>query len=174
MKRIAIVVGHGPKVDKGAEHPNGTNELKWNRNLAERIANHLEGRAIPIIVDRVIERLQPVTETNATQANIAIELHCNSYNGTATGTEMIYHLGSEGGKRLATLLQKAAVKVLGLADRGIKGPQGGGRGSRWLSGTKMPAVIVESFFIDNTNDLNIANAKKEELAKAYADALFEA
>lgn len=168
MKKVAIVVGHGPKHDTGAVAQDGTTELVWNRDLARRIQKALEGRLDAVIVNRVIEQLQPVKETNDTGADMAIELHLNSTPG-ASGTEMIYS-GSAKGSRLATLLQGAAVGALGLPDRGIKTPWKG-RGRRWLVGTKMPAVIVESFFIDTPDDLRRGNLRKQKLAEAYANAL---
>lgn len=173
MKTIAIVIGHGPSIDKGADNPDGTTELEWNTELAGMLKDAIGDRANAVIVHRVTERLQPVKETNATNADAAVELHLNSFNGKASGTEMIHAVNSTRGKVLAALLQRAAVGALQLPDRGIKGPQGGGRGQRWLNGTRMPAVIVESFFVDNDGDLAIANQAKKTLAKAYADALVE-
>lgn len=170
---IAIVIGHGPVRDKGAQNPDGTTELGWNTGLAAMMVEAIGTRAKAVIVHRVTERLQPVAETNATGAAAAVELHLNSFNGRASGTEMIHAAGSTQGKALATLLQRAAVSALGLPDRGIKGPQGGGRGQRWLKGTRMPAVIVETAFIDNDGDLTRANSRKAALATAYADALVE-
>lgn len=171
MKTIAIVIGHGPRIDKGATNPDGTTELEWNTELAAMMKEAIGERAKAVIVHRVTERLQPVAETNATGADAAVELHLNSFNGKASGTEMIHAERSVRGKALAQALQSAAVGALQLPDRGIKGPQGGGRGRRWLEGTRMPAVIVESFFVDNSGDLAIANQAKKTLAKAYADAL---
>lgn len=169
IKTAALVIGHGPKLDKGAENRNGTTELAWNGDLARMIASELDGRLNFKLVHRVTERLQPVKETNETMADLAVELHLNSFNRLASGTEMI-HSGSVGSEKLATLLQAAAIKVLKLPDRGIKLPQNG-RGERWLKGTRMPAVIVESFFIDHDHDLRTGTERKLALAKAYADAL---
>lgn len=166
--KIALVPGHGPRIDEGATNPDGTTELDWNRDLVKRIASHLRGRADVSVVHRVKERLSPVDQVNATNADVAIEFHLNASNGKASGTEMI-HI-SKSGKLWAEKLQKAAVEVLRLPDRGVKTPFAG-RGDRFLSKTKMPAVIVESFFIDNSDDLEVGNARKEELALAYANAL---
>lgn len=171
MKKVVIVIGHGPKHDTGAVGRDNVTELAWNTDLAERIKHALiAGRKLDaVIVKRVTEELQPVLETNATNANFAIELHLNSTPG-ASGTEMIHAPQSPKGIALAKALQKAAVGVLGLPDRGVK-PPWKGRGLRWLNGTKMPAVIVESFFIDNPHDLRVGNFKKQKLAEAYAEAL---
>lgn len=166
--KIALIPGHGPAIDKGAENHDGTTELEWNRDLVHRIAVHIGHRGEAVIVNRVKERLSPVSEINATGADVAVEFHLNSSNGKASGTEMIYI--SKAGQKLGRKLQAAAVGVLKLPDRGVKTPFAG-RGGYFLTKTRMPAVIVESGFIDNDNDLLVLNARKEELARAYADAL---
>lgn len=166
--KVALIPGHGPEIDRGAENKDGTTELDWNRDLVRRIKSHLEGKVEVVVVNRTKERLSPVVEVNATNADLAMEFHLNSATGTATGTEMIYV--SQSGKKLAERLQKAAVSILRLADRGVKNPFAG-RGNYFLTKTRMPAVIVESFFIDNSEDLAVGNARKEELALAYANAI---
>ena len=177
MKRVAIVTGHGPKIDRGAvNRATGTTELDWNTELASMIKNAMAGRVDAVIVHRVTERLQPVTETNATKADCSIEMHLNSSeNHAASGSEMICLPSSPKANHLASLLQAAAVRTLQLPDRGVKGPRRGPdgklRGHRWLKGTTMAAVIVESFFIDNDSDLAIGNSLKGNLAQAYADAI---
>lgn len=166
--KIALIPGHGPAIDKGAENKDGTTELEWNRDLVRRIKSHIGDKAEVAIVHRVKERTSPVKEINDTGADAAVEFHLNSATGKATGTEMIYI--SQAGKLLAERLQKAAVEALKLPDRGIKTPWAG-RGQYFLTKTRMPAVIAESFFVDNDEDLRVGNARKEELALAYANAL---
>ena len=187
MKKVAIVVGHGPRIDKGAVNANGETEMDWNRDLANRIVTELKsaGQIEPVLIYRKVEKLSPVSEINETKADLAIELHLNASDdsdadleGTASGTEMIvYHLPatgspSVGSKKAADALLRAALGTLKLPNRGVRPPYEG-RGNRFLSKTTMPAVIVESFFIDHTPDLDRGNAVKQELAKAYADALME-
>ncbi len=172
MKTIAIVVGHGPSVDKGAWNTtSGTSELDWNSKLATEIAFAIGRRALPVVIYRSVERQPPVDRVNTINPVCAVELHLNAYDTRASGTEMIHYPTSSNGIRLAKLLQTAAVGVLKLPDRGVKGPQAGGRGMAFLAKTHCPAVIVESFFIDNNADLQVGNLRKAALAKAYADAL---
>jgi N-acetylmuramoyl-L-alanine amidase len=166
--KAALIPGHGPNIDRGAVNSDGTTELDWNRDLVNRIASHLPEQHI--IVNRTVERISPISAINATRADLAIEFHLNAATGAATGTEMIYWPSSVGGKKLALALQRAAVDVLKLKDRGIKEPWEG-RGAAFLRGTRMPAVIAESFFIDNSSDLRRGNEVKEELAKAYAEVI---
>lgn len=187
MKKVAIVVGHGPRIDKGAVNANGETEMDWNRDLANRIHTELksEGVVDSEIFYRKVERLSPVSEVNASKCNLAIELHLNSSDdddpdleGTASGTEMIvYYLPSTGSpsvgtKKAADALLRAALGVLKLPNRGVRPPYEG-RGRRFLSKTTMPAVIVESFFIDHTPDLDRGNSVKQQLARAYALAIME-
>lgn len=174
MKRIAVVVGHGPVKDRGAVNDaSGMTELDWNRELAVYIYEAIGPRAQVFVLSRRVEGTPPTDLVNTTDADCAVELHLNAYNGSASGTEMIHHPSSTRGKELAVLLQQAAVGVLGLPDRGVKGPQAGGRGMAFLSRTRMPAVIVESFFIDNDRDLAIGTKQKKRLAAAYAEALLK-
>lgn len=172
MKRAAIVIGHGPRIDKGAVSQDGrVNELQWNRELAIHMHAALGKLGIQSYhVNRVTERLQPVKETNVTGADCAIELHLNSADGKASGTEMIAI--SPNGIKFGQLLLTAAIRALGLPNRGVKKPWRG-RGERWLKGTRMPAVIVESFFIDNENDLEIGTSRIHRLGSAYAQAISE-
>lgn len=170
-KRIALVVGHGPIKDKGAKNKNGVTELVWNTDLASRIVAHIGDRVPVSLIFRRVEGQPPIAAVNKSNATIAVELHLNAFDEKASGTEMIYWPTSTRGKALAAALQKAAVSVLKLADRGIKGPQAGGRGAAFLRKTDMAAVIAESFFIDNSSDLAKGTFAKDELAKAYADAL---
>lgn len=169
MKHVALVIGHGPSIDKGAENTDGTTELQWNQNLVSLISAALIGKLATSVVHRQIERVQPVKETNATNADFAIEFHCNSNGPTSSGTEMIHFPGSTLGKKLASLMLEEVVQILLLPNRGIKPPEGG-RGRAFLSKTQMPAVIAESMFINNSNDLRVANENKTRLSGAYARA----
>jgi N-acetylmuramoyl-L-alanine amidase len=170
--KILLIIGHGPRIDMGAvNEASGMTELEWNRELVALISAELTNLKIPnAIMHRVTERVQPVRQVNEADPFCCAEFHLNSFNGKASGTEIIYYPSSRRGRELALQLLAAAVRTLGLPDRGIKGPQGGNRGMALLRGTRCPAVIVESFFIDNDRDLKIGTERRAKLAKAYADA----
>lgn len=170
--KLALVIGHGPSADKGAWNLfRHVNELDWNRGLAGLIARHLEQSPVEcVVVHREIEKVPPVARVNALRPGIAVELHCNAYDGEANGTEMLYWPSSLVGKRLAEYLQGAALHALRLKDRGVK-PRGYGRGEKFLRDTHCPAVIWEPFFIDNDKDFLIAQSRKEALAAGFAQAV---
>lgn len=166
--KFALIPGHGPEIDRGAENRDGTTELDWNRDLVNRILFYLQDKTDVVVIHRRKERISPVEEVNASCADVAVEFHLNCASGNATGTEMVYI--SEKGKALADLLQKEVVSCLKLKDRGVRLPYEG-RGHYFLGKTHSVSVIAESFFIDNDSDLRTGNDRKEELAMAYAKAL---
>lgn len=172
MKTVALLAGHSIK-DPGAVNPNsGHTEYDYNRTLGNLIAIELAkvGVVRPLIVNRDTYKGLP-SKVNATGADVAIELHCNAFNGEASGTEMLCWVNSKIGHLLADRLQNAAYKVLALPYRGVKRIGADDRGGYLLKRTEMPCVIVESFFIDNDNDLAVGLKYQHQLAKAYAQVI---
>lgn len=174
MKIAAIVIGHGPRVDRGAQNRNGTTELDWNTDLAERIMEKLATtpHVKAVLVHRRVENVPPTSTVNDIAADFAVELHCNAFDAHATGTEMIHFPGSTKAIRLAEVLLNKVVECLELPNRGVKTPFQG-RGNTFLRKTRCPAVICETMFIDNDSDLAIATVKKEELATSYAEGFIQ-
>lgn len=175
-KLVMICVGHHPDA-QGAQnntgHFTGMTEWRFNRDLAPEIAKRMKVNR-PMVRAR-IERNWSVSSINSVinsqKPVVVIELHANAFDRNATGTEMLYWHSSEGGERLAQELENAVVAALGLRYRGVKSRESGDRGALFLQKTAMPAVLCESFFIDNSRDLAIAIQKRSELAQAYADVL---
>lgn len=172
MKTVSLVVGHGPRIDKGAENHDGTTELFWNDDLAHRIHSILEldPNIKPIVIHRRVERVAPYTAVNEVDSDFCVEFHLNSFDTRASGTEMIHYPGSTKGARLAAILLMEVVEVLQLPNRGVKTPFNG-RGNQFLRATRCPAVIAESGFIDNDHDLFVLNSNKQRLVEAYARGL---
>lgn len=172
MKTAAIIIGHS-KTDSGALSPTSDwTEYKYNSILAELIASELSkvGSVKPLIVHRDTYGHLPA-KVNATRADVALELHCNAFNTQVSGTEMLYWHTSSKGKALAEALQKAAYESLALPNRGVKPINSNARGGFLLKKTTMPCVIVESFFIDNDNDIEQGLQWQSVLATAYANAI---
>ena len=112
-------------------------------------------------------------DINDTEADFAINLHCNAFNREASGTEVLYYHKSKTGEKIAKILQSSSVDALGINDRGIKPETAEDRGGFLLRYTSMPCLIAEPFFIDNYDDLAIAGSKRDDLVQAYADAIVE-
>lgn len=103
-----------------------------------------------------------VANANKIKANYYISLHFNAFNWSANGTE-IFAI-SQNGERLAKAILPNLVK-LGFRDRGIKD----GSHLHVLRNTKMPAILIETCFIDSKKDMDIYNTK--ETCEAIIDGL---
>jgi N-acetylmuramoyl-L-alanine amidase len=94
------------------------------------------------------EKSYKLTRINGKKYDLVIELHLNSYYGTAKGTEVLYC--SNTGKMYA----QRVVNKLGTVfiSRSVKDrPE-----LYMLNGTDCPAIMIETFFCDSKNDYDIA------------------
>jgi N-acetylmuramoyl-L-alanine amidase len=101
---------------------------------------------------------------NRSGAELFVSIHCNAFNGAANGTESLFYPGDAEGKRLAECINRQIVDTFDITDRGVKE-----RGDlAVLNGTYMPAVLVETAFIDNEDDAIILRDQQDEMARAIA------
>ena len=192
--KVLIDVGHGGTKttssgkkyrDYGAVNEKSkVDEFTWNHDFVMRyIIPELNASGIANkVVLRSTNITKLVTDLNkeAGKDDIILSFHLNS-DIKASGTETLYWHTSEKGKKLAGLIQKGLVGVLGLPDRGIKirrkpldnADSLNQRGWTMFKDTKVPFVMLESFFITNDEDLKRGNEKKAELAKAVVSVIKE-
>jgi N-acetylmuramoyl-L-alanine amidase len=169
MKMCALVVGH-KKTSPGAENKKSRlTEFDYNDELAREIEKAVKG----VKVQRVYRRTYNTLPGDIDDLNpdFIVSLHCNAYNGKATGTEVLYYHRSKKGEKIAKLLNSELVGALGLKDRGIKPKTSEDRGGYLLRNTNAPCVIAEPFFIDNDDDLRAAKKNRKALVSAYAFAI---
>lgn len=170
MKKVFLSAGHGGS-DPGATYK-GLYEETVNLNTLLACKTELERHGVTVIASRTKDENDPVAEetreANASGADIAVSFHANA--GGGDGFEAFYYSTSKNGKRLATLCEKY-VKQLGQNSRGIKT----GDKLYFVRNTTMPAVLVESFFVDNDKDRLIGDTVDEQRAfgVAYAKAILE-
>ena len=168
-KLCALVIGH-KKSSQGAVNSNyGITEFIFNEKLAQLIEEKVEAVQVQRVYRRTLEALPD--DINELNPLFTISLHCNAFNGTASGTEVLYYHRSQTGKRIAEILQQRLVGCLGLQDRGVKPKTSEDRGGLLLRTTNAPCVIAEPFFIDNDQDLAKAQSNLEGLSNAYASAI---
>lgn len=95
-------------------------------------------------------------------ADLFISIHTNAYNGSARGTEtLVYGLGGEAGE-IAKRVQNEITGRLGTIDRGVKARPDLGV----LRMTNMPALLIETAFIDNEDDAWFLKNKQDGFARA--------
>jgi len=170
-KLCALVIGH-KKTSPGAVNKNkNLTEFDFNEDLAMKIEKKVNDAEVQRVYRRTYAELPG--DIDALDPDFIVSLHCNAFNTTASGTEVLYYHRSEKGRQMAEILQQHLVNQLGLQDRGIKPKSTEDRGGTLLRHTKAPCVIAEPFFIDNDGDLERAQSDIEGLARAYADAIDE-
>ena len=171
--RIFINPGHSHGgYDPGAvNHETGMTESEVVWEIGNLLAQYLNNVGIATEVvqsDNLYydSHEQPcvVEEANNGDFDYFISIHCNSFNTKAQGTEtLVYNLGTTA-ERLAHCIQDQIVNTFDTVDRGVK--------ERTdlivLKRTDMPAVLVETAFIDNPEDMVLLRDNRDEFARAIA------
>lgn len=169
MKKCALVIGH-KKSSPGASNQNeGITEFEFNEQLAFDIEKRAEGVDVQKVYRRTYNTLPD--DINELDPDFIISLHCNAFNGTASGTEVLYYHRSQKGQQFAEILNNHLIAALGLKNRGIKPITAEDRGGNLLKNTYAPCLIAEPFFIDNDGDLKTALENREQLVEEYANAI---
>jgi N-acetylmuramoyl-L-alanine amidase len=104
---------------------------------------------------------------NVWRADYFISIHTNSGGGSGTET-LVYSAGGEA-ERLAREVQREIVRRLDMKDRGVKYRSG----LAVLKHTKMPAILVETGFIDNWEDAQKLKDRQYDFAQAISEGLFD-
>ena len=172
--KIAITVGHSILKSGLYTSADGVvNEYQYCKMLSDFLAKIL--KAAGCIVDVIIcperqftsksqERTYKIPRINGKKYDLVIELHLNSYNGSAKGTEVLYC--SNTGKMYA----QRVVNKLGtvFTSRGVKDRPD----LYMLNSTDCPAIMIESFFCDSKSDYDIATKLGYgEVAKLIAEGI---
>lgn len=169
---IALEIGHTPASGGAAHVDTHLTEYDFNQTLARCVAGHLP-KVDPVITGRDWgdpngSRLPD--KLNGMDLDAVVALHANAYKHKALGCETLYWPDSEGGQVLAELLVDHFHEALGNPLRGAKGRREG-RGAYFLKNTEMVYVLAEPFFIDETEDLHLAQKNLGSLAWAYAESI---
>lgn len=170
MPTVFLSAGHGGS-DPGAV-ANGLYEKTINLNTLLACKKELVRHGVTVICSREKDVDDPVAqevkEANGSNADLAVSFHANA--GGGDGFEVYHHSANVYGKKLARLCEDH-VKTIGQNSRGVKI----GDKLHFIKNTKMTAVLVESFFVDNKNDKKIGDTTEEQQAFgiAYAKAILE-
>lgn len=165
---IIIDPGHGGQ-EPGAIFE-GRKEKDDNLRLALAVGDILENAGIRVLYTRTSDVTQSPNEkaeiANRSDADFFLSLHRNAMSVPGSGSgalTLIYEKGSEG-EKMAENIQKNLVGA-GFADLGIQERPG----LAVLSRTRMPAVLVETGFIDNPEDNRRFDQNFQQIAQAIAD-----
>ena len=91
---------------------------------------------------------------NDHKVDLDVSIHLNCFNGSGHGTETWIYSSSSKAKSYAQKITKNLAS-LGFTNRGVKVTQN----LYFLNHTNAPALLIETFFCDNTTDCNIYKKK---------------
>ena len=161
MVKICFDYGHGGR-DPGAIY-NGRRESMDNLDLGLRVAELVSANGLKIgqtrIIDKDLSLKERVDFANGGNYDYFISFHRNAFKPeVANGAEVFVHpKSSPRARKLAEEIQRGLV-ACGFRNRGVKIAD-----FYVLRGTKMPAVLLEIGFIDNSLDNLLFDLKREEI-----------
>lgn len=177
--KVFINPGHDTQYDSGAVNPDsGLRECDVAERIGWLVKHYLDAAGCECQImqsdnlaptpsgrSEYEDRQGPtVTETaNEWGADIFVSIHCNAANTAARGTEVECY-GAGEGEKLAQCIQTQIVDSIGTVDRGVNYRPG----LLVLKYTDMPAVLVETAFIDNDADAELLQSRADDFARAIA------
>lgn len=162
--KIFVNPGHGGS-DCGAVG-NGLKERDVVLKIGKRVEDYLHAVGYDVKLLQYDGLSEICAQANAWQADLFVSIHCNA--GGGTGTETFYYEYSSKGRKLAACIQRQIVDSIGTYDRGLKTKISGGYDSYVCKYTDMPAVLVETAFIDNAQDAKLLVEREDDFARAIA------
>ncbi|MBS5519795.1 MAG: N-acetylmuramoyl-L-alanine amidase [Acidaminococcus intestini] len=173
--KVYINPGHDQKYDSGAVNPTtGLRECDVALKIGSAVKDYLEAAGCECRLlqsdnlyydSAYADRSVAVCEdANEWSADVFVSIHCNAFNGMARGTETLCYNHMSDGGNLAQCIQNQIVGALGTVDRGVKERND----LIVLRRTGMPAVLVETAFIDNADDVQLLVGRQDEFARAIA------
>lgn len=160
MAKIFINPGHGG-TDPGA-CGNGLQEAAVCLKIGRRVENYLRAVGYGVKLFQYDGLGTICNDANAWRADLFVSIHCNAATGNAKGTET-YSSGGSKSSRLAELIQNQLVNSLPVLNRGVKTAN-----FYVLKNTDMPAILVETAFIDNADDARLLVEREDDFARAIA------
>ena len=161
MPKIFINPGHCVGVEPGA-CAFGLLEADISLRISKRVQSYLHAVGYYVKLFYCNSLQQICDDANSFDADLFVSIHCNAFDGNAKGSETLF-AGSNLSRRLAICIQNRLVDKIGTSDRGIKLS-----GDYVLKYTNMPAVLVETAFIDNKDDVKLLIAREDDFARAIA------
>ena len=168
--KIFINPGHAPDPidDPGAVNVRlGLKESLIARRIGERVATYLANVGYTVKVFQFDGLSQICDAANNWDSDLFVSIHCNAANGLARGTETFHAPYSAKGYLLARAIHQQIVGSIDVPyrywDRGVKQA-----GYYVLKYTDMPAVLVETAFIDNDADAQLLVEREDDFARAIA------
>jgi N-acetylmuramoyl-L-alanine amidase len=167
-QRVVISSGHG-KYIRGASGV--LDEVDEARKVVEQVAKELRARDVAVTTyhDDVSttqnENLNRIVDFhNSQQRDLDVSVHFNAYVETDNpmGVEVLYVT-----QPILADQVSAAIAACGFLDRGAKERTD----LYFLNNTEMPAILIETCFVDSTADADVYHANFAHICAEIADVL---
>ncbi|MCL2420982.1 MAG: N-acetylmuramoyl-L-alanine amidase [Defluviitaleaceae bacterium] len=171
MQKIAIYAGHGGS-DPGAV-ANGRREADLNLAVSNAATAILRSWGYQVINNRTTDVDRSITRdaniANENNVNALVEIHQNSNPGTpGTGSEAFISIRDTGQARQLGNAILRRLAAMGYVNRGVKTQVNASGQDAFgiLRLTNMPAVLLESAFINNPADMTRFDVNRIAMAVA--------
>lgn len=168
--RVYVDAGHGGK--EPGSNGFGRTEKDITLSIALKVEMALKAKGVDVVMRRNNDSYMNFRDigphANTTQSDAFVSIHTNAFNGAAYGIET-YYSEREESKKLADSVQNKLITNTGAYNRGIKNYD-----FNVVASTIMPAVLVETGFIDNsTESAKLGTSSYQQLlADAMANGIY--
>ena len=172
---IFIDAGHGGE-DAGCSKA-GVDEKTINLEIALKVRDQLEELGYKVIMARetdvYVSKEERVEQANSSQADIYVSIHQNSTDdgSDASGMEVWYDGSDEtrANKRLAQLIRQQTARSTQVVERELRG----NADFHVTGSTQMPACLIETGFLTNTNERNklVTEEYQEQIASGIVQGI---
>ena len=168
IRKVFIDPGHGG-TDPGASG-NGLYEKEVVLSISKKVRNILISKGFEVELsrskDQYVSLSDRAAQANAWDADLFVSIHCNSAtSSSANGTECYtYPTANTSTKSLSKNMASALASKLGLTNREHKEAN-----FAVLRLSNMPAILIETAFINNANDASKLKTRENDFASAIAN-----
>ena len=168
IRKVFIDPGHGG-TDPGASG-NGLYEKEVVLSISKKVRNILISKGFEVELsrskDQYVSLSDRAAQANAWDADLFVSIHCNSAtSSSANGTECYtYPTANTSTKSLSKNMASALASKLGLTNRGHKEAN-----FAVLRLSNIPAILIETAFINNANDASKLKTRENDFASAIAN-----
>ncbi len=181
---VALDPGHGG-YDPGSSSEDGILEKDLTLDIALKVGKLLEKENVKVVYTRTSDKVSWVDDNvedlytrckivNEKNADVFISIHMNfieEMQDEVYGSEVWYSSSNPGGKKFATVMEKALKEGNYTESRGIR--DDADSPVYIFYGSKMPTILIETGFISNKKDMSVINSKKgqEKIAGAIKEGI---
>jgi len=158
--KVAVIVGHDKKSAGAYSKSLKISEYVYNSEVASELSCVADIYKRPNANGYKSQMQILANELNPKGYDLVVELHFNSFNEKANGTETVGFKGNNHTKYIGNSFNEKISKHYKTINRGHKTSDVGGRGYWFLKLMDAPALILEPFFGDASEALKFADTKE--------------